>query len=67
MLIKYLSRPVAGMTCMIRQEEHEKKLKRDCRGCVFSVKYSPKAPDLRKIVKKHAFVLDGQTMMPGKF
>ena len=43
---------------MTRQEARKSKAKRDSNFCVLSVKYNPRAPDIRKIVKKHLPIID---------
>ena len=43
---------------MARQEARQAKPRKDRNVCVFSVKYNPRAPDIRKIFRKHSFILD---------
>ena len=43
---------------MTRQEARQAKPRKDCKVCVFSAKYNPRAPDIRKIFKKHSSILE---------
>ena len=48
---------------MTRQEARKSKAKRDGNFCVLSVKYNPRAPDIRKIdVKKHLRIIDSDVV-----
>ena len=43
---------------MTRHEARQAKPRKDRNVCVFSAKYNPRAPDIRKIFKKHSSILD---------
>ena len=43
---------------LTRQEARKSKDKRDSNFCVLSVKYNPRAPDIRKIIKKHSAIIE---------
>ena len=47
---------------MTRQEARKGKAKRDSNFCVLSFKYNPRAPDIRKIVKKHLPIIDSDVV-----
>ena len=54
-MLKKVFEQVASMT---RQEARQAKPRKDRKVCVFSAKYKPGAPDIRKIFKKHSSILE---------
>ena len=61
--VKKVFEQVASVT---RHEARQAKPRKDRNVCVFSAKYNPRAPDIRKIFKKHSSILDTQpTSYPG--
>ena len=54
--VRSIFKEVSNMT---RQEARKSKAKRDGNFCVLSVKYNPRAPDIKRIdVKKHLRIID---------
>ena len=53
--VKKVFEQVASVT---RHEARQAKPRKDRNVCVFSAKYNPRAPDIRKIFKKHSSILD---------